>query len=450
MLFAATAISYVDRQVLTVLAPTLRDDLGISNTGYASILTAFLLAYTFMQPVTGWLIDRIGTRLGFALIMGWWSAAAILHAFGTSVVTFAACRFLLGMGEAGSWAACVKAVSEWFPRRERGLATGLWSSGVATGLVVSVPIVAWISLTLGWKWAFILTGLSGFAWLAVWLWIYRVPSAQEATEPVDTARVPYLSLLRSRNVWAVIAARMLADPWVWFYYFWIPEYLTRSAGFTAADVGKYAWIPFLAQGVGIVLGGMLSDVLLRRGVRAVQARLAIMLIGMVLMTPGILAAFELDIVIIFAGISSAMFGFGFWAPNMMSLCADAFPRTAVGSVVGLSGMGAGVGGMLFTMLIGWTLDRYGYPPVFIAAGTIPLLAFVVLFVLLKRESPEKTAKPPRKKRHSSSEKSSRWRAWRLARVSFRYRRNRLDLDEKSGNASAATPMNVFGAGVASP
>ena len=142
---------------------------------------------------------------------------------------------------------------------------------------------------------------------------------------------------------------MLADPWVWFYYFWIPEYLTRSAGFTAADVGKYAWIPFLAQGVGIVLGGMLSDVLLRRGVRAVQARLAIMLIGMLLMTPGILAAFELDIVIIFAGISSAMFGFGFWAPNMMSLCADAFPRTAVGSVVGLSGMGAGVGGMLFTM-----------------------------------------------------------------------------------------------------
>jgi ACS family hexuronate transporter-like MFS transporter len=231
----------------------------------------------------------------------------------------------------------------------------------------------------------------------VWLSIYREPSAQEATEPVDTARVPYLSLLRSRNVWAVIAARMLADPWVWFYYFWIPEYLTRSAGFTAADVGKYAWIPFLAQGVGIVLGGMLSDVLLRRGVRALQARLAIMLIGMLLMTPGILAAFELDIVIIFAGISSAMFGFGFWAPNMMSLCADAFPRSAVGSVVGLSGMGAGVGGMLFTMLIGWTLDRYGYSPVFIAAGTIPLLAFVVLFVVLEKEkSPEdslaKTAK----------------------------------------------------------
>jgi ACS family hexuronate transporter-like MFS transporter len=397
LLFAATAISYVDRQVLTVLAPTLRDQLAITNTGYASILTAFLLAYTFMQPVTGWLIDRIGTRLGFALIMAWWSAAAVLHAFGTSVVTFAACRFLLGMGEAGSWSACVKAVSEWFPRRERGLATGLWSAGVSAGLVVSVPIVAWVSLTFGWQWAFILTGLSGFAWLAVWLWIYRLPQAHPAVTPAElrhitedgattaeVARVPYLSLLRSRNVWAVIAARMLADPWVWFYYFWIPEYLTRNAGFTAADIGKYAWIPFLAQGVGIVLGGMLSDTLLRRGMRVVPARLGIMLIGMLLMTPGILAAFELDIVIIFAGISSAMFGFGFWAPNLMSLCADAFPRNAVGSVVGLSGMGAGIGGMLFTMLIGWTLDRYGYPPVFIAAGVIPLIAFVVLFVLIDR------------------------------------------------------------------
>jgi ACS family hexuronate transporter-like MFS transporter len=157
-------------------------------------------------------------------------------------------------------------------------------------------------------------------------------------------------------------------------------------------VGRYAWIPFLAQGIGIVLGGYLSDVLVRRGVRALHARLGIMLVGMLLMVPGIFAAFDLDIVIIFAGISSAMFGFGFWAPNMMSLCADAFPRNAVGSVVGLSGMGAGVGGMLFTMLVGWTLDRYGYPPVFIAAGVIPLLAFLVLFVALDRE--ESLAKAP--------------------------------------------------------
>lgn len=406
LLFAATAISYVDRQVLTVLAPTLRDQLNISNTGYASILTAFLLAYTFMQPVTGWLIDRIGTRVGFALIMGWWSVAAILHAFGTSVASFAVCRFLLGAGEAGSWAACVKAVSEWFPRKERGFATGLWSAGVSAGLVISVPIVAWINLTLGWQWAFILTGLVGLVWLAAWLWLYRLPREHPAVTDAELShihqdvvgdseqekrvqRTPYLSLLRSRNVWAIIAARVLADPWVWFYYFWIPEYLTRTAGFTAADIGKYAWIPFAAQGVGIVLGGGLSDGLCRRGMHVISARLAVMLTGMLLMTAGILAAFELDIVIIFAGISTAMLGFGLWAPNMMSLCADAFPRDSVGSVVGLGGMGAGLGGMVFTMATGWTLDHYGYAPVFVAAGAIPLLAFGVLFTLLRR--PKATA-----------------------------------------------------------
>ena len=402
LLFAATAISYVDRQVLTVLAPTLRDQLGISNTGYASILTAFLLAYTFMQPVTGWLIDRIGTRLGFAFIMAWWSAAAALHAAGNSVASFAAYRFLLGAGEAGSWAACVKAVSEWFPRRERGLATGLWSAGVSAGLVISVPAVTWINLTLGWRWTFILAGGLGLLWLIGWLWLYRPPQAHPAvTEaelryiegdgsgfPEPSTRTSYLSLLGSRTVWAIVASRVLADPWVWFYYFWIPEFLTRRAGFTAADIGRYAWIPFATQGVGIVLGGALSDALCRRGMNVISARLAIMLSGMVLMTAGIVAVIDLHVAIIFAGISAAMFGFGLWAPNMMSLCADVFPHHRVGSVVGLGGMGAGVGGMSFTMLTGWTLDHYGYAPVFVAAATIPLLAFVVLYVLL---APARTA-----------------------------------------------------------
>lgn len=400
LLFAATAISYVDRQVLTVLAPTLRDQLGISNTGYASILTAFLLAYTFMQPITGWLIDRIGTRLGFALIMGWWSFAAILHALGNGVAAFATFRFLLGVGEAGSWSACVKAVTEWFPRKERGFATGLWSAGVSAGLIVSVPVVAWINLRLGWRWAFILTGIVGFCWLALWLWLYRLPDRHPAVTEEErryiksdappseeqAPRISYLSLLRSRNVWAVILARMLADPWVWFYYFWIPEYLTRNAGFTPADIGHYAWIPFVAQAIGILLGGALSDMLYRRGMAIVPARLTIMVIGVLLMVPGVSAAFPVNIVVVFAGISSAMFGFGLWAPNMMSLCADAFPRNTVASVVGLSGMGAGVGGMFFTMMTGWTLDHFGFSPVFIAAGTIPLLAFFVLFVIFKRDA----------------------------------------------------------------
>lgn len=396
LLFAATAISYVDRQVLTVVAPTLRDELGISNTDYAQIVTAFLVAYTFMQAVTGWIVDRVGTRIGFSIIMTWWSVAAMLHAFGNSVASLAFFRFLLGAGEAGSWAACVRAVSEWIPKRERGLANSLWGFGVSAGLVVSVPVVAWINLTLGWRAAFVLVGLVGFIWLAAWLWLYRVPEQhsavtaqelehikQDAT-PTESTRTPYLMLLRSRNVWAVILARMLADPWAWFYYFWIPEFLTRTKGFTPADIGKYAWIPFLAQGVGILLGGPMSDALIRRGMRVVSARMTIMLLGMLLMLPGLVAAFSFPIVTLFLGISSAMLGFGLWAPNMMTLCGDAFPRNAVGSVTGLSGVGAGVGGIFFTMATGWTLDHYGYAPVFMAAASIPLLAFVVLFLMMDR------------------------------------------------------------------
>ena len=237
LLFLATAISYVDRQTLAVVAPTLRDDLGISNFGYARILSSFLIAYTIMQPVTGWMIDRIGTRKGFAVIMLWWSAAAMLHGFGRGVMSFSIFRFLLGAGEAGSWAACVRAVSEWLPKHERGLANGIWGAGTSVGLVVSVPFVAWITLWLGWRTAFVLTGLLGLVWVFVWWVVYRLPEQHplitppeleliRESEPVapSGSHIPYLSLLRSRSVWAVVLARFFADPNSWFYHYWLPEY----------------------------------------------------------------------------------------------------------------------------------------------------------------------------------------------------------------------------------
>jgi ACS family hexuronate transporter-like MFS transporter len=404
LLFAATTISYIDRQNLTVIAPMLRDELGISNSGYAQILTSFLLAYTVMQAVTGWLIDKLGTRNGFALIMLWWSIAAMLHAFGEGVVSFSIYRFLLGAGEAGSWAACVKAVSEWFPSKERGIANALWGVGTSAGLVVSVPVVAWIALVLGWQYSFVLTGLLGFIWLFIWMRFYRLPEEhpaitieelnyiqEEGKAPRQTQgaiKVPYFTLLKSRNVWAVILARLLADPCSWFYHFWIPEFLKRSAGFSIADIGKYAWIPFLTQGIGIVLGGFMSDWLYRRGMKIISARFTVMFIGMFCMCAGILAAFPFDIVIVFIAVSTATFGFGLWAPNMMTLCGEAFPRPVVGSVTGLSGMGAGFGGMGFTLLTGWTLDNYGYSPVLIAAGIIPILAVLVLYFLFDRKLAE--------------------------------------------------------------
>ena len=397
LLFLATAISYIDRQTLGVLAPLLRDQLSISNFGYARILASFLLAYTIMQPVTGWMIDRLGTRAGFSLIMLWWSIAAILHSLGRGVLSFSVYRFLLGAGEAGSWSASVRAVSEWLPAQERGLANGIWGAGTSAGMVFSVPFVAWIALRVGWRFAFVVAGVLGLLWLALWWLLFYPPEEHPWLSPRERAlirsdegpvlakaRTAYGSLLRSRSVWAVILARMLADPNIWFYHYWLPEYFKRSAGFTLADIGRYAWIPFASQGVGILLGGVSSDELYRRGFRLLNARLLVMLGGVILMSGGLLAAGPVPVAVAFFGISLATFGFGLWAPNMMSLCGEAFPGDVVGSVTGLGGMGAGLGGLAFTLLTGWLVDHLGYSPVFTLAGILPLAAMALLYLLLDR------------------------------------------------------------------
>lgn len=391
LLFAASAISYIDRQTMAVLAPVLRDEFGLSNLGYARIVSAFLLAYTVMQPITGWMIDRVGTRRGFALIMGWWSAASMLHATGSGVWSFSVLRLLLGAGEAGSWSASVRAVSEWFPKRDRGFANGIWGAGTSVGIIVAVPVVAWIADRWGWRAAFVATGLSGFTWLAVWLPAYRAGEQNGGADPVVGGRTDgvaprpsFLDAARLRPAWALLAARFFSDPVVWFYNSWVPEFLKRSAGFSLADIGRYGWIPFVAQLVGILLGGLLSDVLCRRGWRVVHARVAVMLAGVLIMTCGGVAALPVHVAVALTAISLAVFGFGLWAPNMMSLFADAFPPHLAGSVTGLSGIGSGMGGVAYTLAVGWMLDRFGFGPVFVSAATIPLLAGGTLYVFFYR------------------------------------------------------------------
>lgn len=397
LLFAATAISYLDRQTLAVVAPVLRDELGISNFGYARMVFSFLLAYTLLQPVTGWLVDRIGTRRGFAIIMAWWSIAAMLHAFARGILSFSVLRFLLGAGEAGGFAASVRATSEWLPPQERGLANGIWGAGTSAGLIISVPVVAWLTLRFGWRSAFIVVGLTGFVWIAAWLTLYRPPDQHPALDARELAHIrsgttdvpgamsaSYLDLLRSPQVLALFAARMFADPVVWFYNAWVPEYLRRSAGFSVAEIGQFGWIPFVGQAVGIVLGGVLSDRLCRRGRSAVDARMTVMRAGTIFMAAGALVAIPLHIVFSMSAITVAVFGFGLWAANMMSLCADAFPSNQVGSVTGLTGVGAGIGGMIYTLLVGWMVDRFGYPPVFIISGLLPLVAAALLYGMLDR------------------------------------------------------------------
>lgn len=384
LLFAATAISYLDRQALSVVAPRLRDELGFSNFDYATLVFSFLLAYTLAQGVMGWLMDRLGARIGFAAIMAWWSAAAALHAIGQSLTSFALLRFILGIGEAGTWAVSVRAVAEWFPPEARGLPNGIWGAGTSVGTILAVPLVAWLSIVAGWRTAFLVTGLIGFVWLMAWLALYRSPGP--IAPPIGPASEPAAGgtrdLLRSRNAWALVLARMFADPIAWFYNAWVPEYLFRSAGFTMGQIARFAWIPFVANGVGIVLGGLASDLLCRRW-KVVNARMAVMLSGVLLMTVGVVAAFQVSAAVALAAISVAVFGFGLWAPNMMTLGADAFPRNP-GSITGLSGMGAGIGGMAYTLLTGWMLDAFGYAPVFVASGLLPLVAFAILYTLFDR------------------------------------------------------------------
>ncbi len=386
LLFSATAISYIDRQALSVLAPVLRDDLGISNSDYARIVFSFLLAYTIMQAATGWLVDRLGTRNGLAVLMVWWSTAAMLHALGRGVLSFAIYRFMLGVGQAGSWAACVRAVSEWFPQERRAFANSIWGTGVSVGSAVAVPIVAALSITYGWRAAFAVTAAMGLAWTVLWLRMYHVPQlatlALRSDGDTRESAIPYRALLASRSVWALTLARVFADPVVWFYSAWVPEFLARRAGFSMADIGRYAWIPFAAYGAGILLGGILSDLLCRTGRPVVSARLTIMAAGVLCMVTGVIAAMPLHVAVTLAAISIAVFGFGLWAPNMMTLCGETAPRGRIGSVTGLSGVGAGVGGMISTLGTGWAVDRVGYGPVFLTAGISPIVAFSLLYLLL--------------------------------------------------------------------
>lgn len=373
MLFLATVINYVDRQTLSVLAPELRDRFHMSNTDYSRIVFAFLLAYMIMQSGSGRIMDRLGTRRGFSLTIGWWSIAAVLHATANSALSFGAFRFLLGLGEAGNWPGGVKVVSEWFPPKERAFAIGFFNSGSTLGAIIAPPLVAWIALTWGWRQAFWMTGSLGFLWLVLWLATYHVPPAA-AAERGERPQIPWLPLFRYKQLWGLVGSRMLADPVWWFYVFWLPEYLKRERHFGLAAIGYFAWIPFLTADIGNLLGGWLSGHLIRRGFPVLRARKVVMVASAALMVAGIPAVLCQDASLSLALISLVTMAYSMWAANVLTLPADLFPQQVVASVSGASGTGAAFGGMIFMLLIGIVVDRFSYVPVFIAAGIMPLAA----------------------------------------------------------------------------
>jgi ACS family hexuronate transporter-like MFS transporter len=378
--FLATVINYLDRQTLSVAALLLGKQFQMNDETYGLILSAFMLAYTIMNGVSGPMLDRLGTRFGYALCMAWWSTAGLLHAFATGPWSLGACRFLLGMGEAGNWPAAVKVVAEWFPPRERAFASGLFNSGAAIGAIVAPPLVASLVLRLGWPAAFLVTGAAGYMWLGGWWLSYKTPD--HLRHEVNARPAAPWRLLRTRFLACLTLSKVFVDPVWYFYIFWFPKYLSSVHGMSLAQIGQLAWIPFASADLGNLLGGWFTGSLIRRGVPVPMARKVAVAVSALLMTSAIPAGYMASVTTAVALISVATFGYASYNANCLAFPADVFPRNMVGSIWGLASLGSGFGGMMFSWLSGRVIDAHGYGPAFVAYGIMPLIAVsIVLFAM---------------------------------------------------------------------
>jgi ACS family hexuronate transporter-like MFS transporter len=393
LLFFATTINYMDRQVLGVLAPDLQRIIGWNEIQYGYIVTAFQAAYAIGLVVAGGVIDRVGTRLGYAAAIGLWSLAAMSHSLVTTATGFGIVRFLLGLGEAGNFPAAIKTVAEWFPRRERALATGVFNSGSNIGAIVAPLAVPWIAVHLGWRFAFLFTGIFSALWLTAWLTIYRPPhlhpkvnAAELAVIQSDAAeplvKIPWASLLPHRQTWAYLIAKSLTDPIWWFFLFWLPKFLNTQHGLTLTSLGPPLVTIYIAADIGSIGGGWIPAFLLKRGWAIHKARKAAMLCCALLVVPVGFAANVKSLWSAVALVSLAAASHQGWSANLFTLASDMFPRRAVASVTGIGGFGGAVGGMFIATFTGFLLGFTGsYVPVFIMAGSAYLIALGAIQVL---------------------------------------------------------------------
>ena len=399
LLLFATTINYLDRQVLGVLAPDLQRDIGWNEIQYGYIVTAFQFAYAIGLIAAGAVIDRLGTRVGYALAITIWSIAAMSHSFATTAVGFAIARFALGLGEAGNFPAALKTVAEWFPRRERALATGIFNSGSNVGAVVAPIMVPIVAVTWGWQAAFLCTGILSATWLVAWLLIYRPPQQHPRVTPAEleyirsdkeesAARIAWSRLLGYRQTWVFVAAKFMTDPIWWFFLFWLPKFLHQEYGLTLTGLGLPLVIIYLMADVGSIAGGWIAGRLIKRGWSVNRGRKTAMLICALTVVPIVLAsqAQSLWAAVVLIGLAAA--GHQGWSANVFTLPSDMFPRHAVASVVGIGGLGGAVGGMLIATFTGFLLQTTGsYVPVFLMAGSAYLLALLVVHLLSPRLQP---------------------------------------------------------------
>jgi MFS transporter, ACS family, hexuronate transporter len=397
LLFFATTINYLDRMVLGILAPQLQEELGWSETHYGYVSAAFTFSYAIGLLVVGGLIDRWGTRRGFSLAVLFWSLAAMAHGLAHTWWGFAAARAALALGEAGNFPAAVRTVAEWFPKRERALATGVFNAGSNAGALIAPLAVPFIVLHLGWRWAFLAMGATGLVWLLFWLAMYRRPqehprvAAQELSliqsdPPEPDTHIPWRRLVPHRQAWAFALGKFLTDPVWWFFLFWLPKFLDSTHGLTLSGLALPLVITYLAADVGSIGGGWLSSRLIRSGWSVNAARKTAVLACAACVTPMILAPHVRELWMTVGLISLAAAAHQGWSCNLFTLVSDTFPRRAVGRVVGLGGMAGALAGALASIGIGKVLDFTGqnYVPLLTMTGLAYLFTLILIHVLVPR------------------------------------------------------------------
>jgi ACS family hexuronate transporter-like MFS transporter len=399
LLLLGTTKNYMDRQIVGVLKTTLQHEFGWSEIDYGNLVFAFQAAYAVGMLAVGRFIDRVGTRAGYAVAMAFWSLASMAHGLGSSLTSFIFARSALGFGEAGVFPASIKTVAEWFPRKERALATGIFNAGANLGAILTPILVPWITIRFGWRWAFVITGALGSVWAAAWLLLYRKPDEHPRCSTLEleyiqsdheppAAKVAWRALLGHRQTWAFAAGKFLTDPIWWFYLFWIPGFLQQVHGVNLASVGLPIVVIYLISDAGSVAGGWLSSALIIRGFSVNGARKWSMLVCAVAVTPVVFAYRVQGLwqAVLLIGLAAAAHQ-GFSA-NLFTLASDTFPRNAVASVVGIGGMAGAIGGMCIAKTVGYVLDRTGsYWVPFLIAGSAYLVALAVIHWLMPRLDP---------------------------------------------------------------
>lgn len=385
MLFLSTFLNYFDRQTLSILKPTLKDEFGFDDNGYANIVAAFMVTYVVAYTLGGRLVDWVGSRISLTLFVGVWSAANLLTGLARSSGQLMICRAVLGAAEPGNYPAALRATATWFPPQLRGIAASMYQAGSATAAVIALPIVAMVATTWGWQTAFAVPGIAGLVWAFAWWHIYRAPSHEYAAQfpPEEVKKTPWLQLLRRRQLWGFVLARLVSDQVWYFCLFWMPGYLQENLKLSLVQAGLIGWVPFLIADLSGVGSGFVSDKLVRRGVVPGRARLRVLMVTACFAPCAMLLPITHNVGVVIAIFCVVAAVCQIWLFNVTTLVADTFPRTSVASVLGVAGSFGALGGLVSSKLIGASVETLGFAPVFVAMGCLHLIAAALLRSFLR-------------------------------------------------------------------